>query len=54
METFVNRQEELEALDRALPRRREPLVYALCARNEVTRPPEGALVVTAGDIFGLD
>ncbi len=43
---------ELERKSQALPRRREPLAYALCARNEVSNAPDGVLVVTADDIFG--
>jgi len=45
---------DLERKAQALPRCRDPLVYAICARNEVTAAPEGTLVVTAADIFGVD
>ena len=46
---------EARALERKaeqLPRRRQPLTYAVCARGEVTDAPAGTLVVTARDIFG--
>lgn len=35
----------------ALPKRREPLRYALCAREEVPESPAGVLAVTANEIF---
>ena len=42
----------LERKAEQLPRRRQPLTYAVCARGEVTDAPAGTLVVTARDIFG--
>ena len=41
----------LERKAEQLPRRREPLTYAVCARTEVTNTPPGTLVLTASDIF---
>ncbi len=43
---------ELERKARLMPRAREPLVYAVCARAEVLNAPTGTRVVTARDIFG--
>ncbi|MBI5442909.1 MAG: ATP-binding protein [Deltaproteobacteria bacterium] len=45
---------DLKRKAEALPRRREPLAYALCAREEVVGAPEGTLVVTANEIFSPD
>jgi AAA+ ATPase superfamily predicted ATPase len=42
----------LERKVERLPRRRDPLTYAVCARSEVVGAPPGTLVVTARDIFG--
>jgi hypothetical protein len=42
---------DLERKAEQLPRRREPLAYAVCARNEIVNVPPGTVTVTAEDIF---
>ena len=42
---------ELERKAAALPRMAPDMAYAVCARERVTRVPEGALALTAADIF---
>jgi len=41
----------LERKAASLPRRREPLTYAVCARHEITSVQPGTLTLTAFDIF---
>ena len=41
----------LERKATSLPRRREPLTYAICARYEIINAPPGTLTITARDIF---
>jgi hypothetical protein len=42
---------ELELKAGALPRAASELVYAVCARERVTRAPAGLLALTAADVF---
>lgn len=42
---------DLERKTQLLPRRASDLVYVVCARSEVTDAPDGALLLTAADIF---